>query len=595
MKDLIKKAIPDQQWESCSKMTEKERVQLKVDMFNDSVGDMDSSIYDCKICKNKGLVSSVMEYAGTYIESARQCDCIPIRKSITNMKKSGIEPLIKKCTFDKFETNEEWQKKAKEKAQNFANNVDSFENKCFFIGGGIGCVDCDTEYFNGTEWKKISDYKDGEKVLQYNPKNKTGELTIPQRYIVAPSKELYEIKTERKAVDMCLSENHNFAYITSKGNMNKKRFGEVMKMHNESKKGFYGLVETSFKFGGKGIPLSEKEIRIMCAVIADGSFRKDIKTCDVNVKKERKKVRMRELLEGMNYKEYHKKNGYSVFRFYAPRREKEFTHFWYECTNEQLNIIVDEVFNWDGRIDGKRRTYYSTSKQSADFIQFSLSATGTRSTIGIDNHREKPCYVVIASSHKSEVHLNTKNGEKKATINKVIPKDGRQYCFTVETGYLIMRRNGRIFITGNSGKTHLCTAIVREMLTKGKSAKYMLWVRDSSKLKAMVNDEQYEPSLDEFRKVEVLYIDDFFKITKDGYGKETLPTSADIRLAYEIINYRYQHEELITIISSERFINEIEEIDSAVGSRIYEMSRGNALGIAREKSRNYRLRDMEVL
>ena len=133
------------------------------------------------------------------------------------------------------------------------------------------------------------------------------------------------------------------------------------------------------------------------------------------------------------------------------------------------------------------------------------------------------------------------------------------------------------------------------MLSEKRTARYMLWVRDSARLKMMVNDEAYEPALDDFRKVEVLYIDDFFKITKDGYGKETLPTSADIRLAYEIINYRYQHSELITIISSERFINEIEEIDSAVGSRIYEMSKGNVLNIAREKNRNYRLKDAEIL
>ena len=31
------------------------------------------------------------------------------------------------------------------------------------LSGLSGCVDCDTEYFNGTEWKKISDYSYGDK------------------------------------------------------------------------------------------------------------------------------------------------------------------------------------------------------------------------------------------------------------------------------------------------------------------------------------------------------------------------------------------------------------------------------------------------
>lgn len=52
-------------------------------------------------------------------------------------------------------------------------------------GSTGGCVDADTEYFNGTEWKKISTYKRGsqEKVLQYNL-NGTAELVIPDNYIV---------------------------------------------------------------------------------------------------------------------------------------------------------------------------------------------------------------------------------------------------------------------------------------------------------------------------------------------------------------------------------------------------------------------------
>ena len=41
-------------------------------------------------------------------------------------------------------------------------------NRVIAITGGAGCVDCDTEYFNGREWKKISDFTDGDRVLQYN-------------------------------------------------------------------------------------------------------------------------------------------------------------------------------------------------------------------------------------------------------------------------------------------------------------------------------------------------------------------------------------------------------------------------------------------
>ena len=154
------------------------------------------------------------------------------------------------------------------------------------------------------------------------------------------------------------------------------------------------------------------------------------------------------------------------------------------------------------------------------------------------------------------------------------------------------------FIGGGigTGKTHLCTAISRDMLYKGRDVRYMLWVDESNKLKACVNDDaKYSEMIEPIKKAEVLYIDDFFKIMRDGYGQELKPTAADIRLAYEIINHRYQQPGSITIISSERHISELEEIDSAVGSRIYEMTKQNAYNIAREPGRNYRTKDMNVI
>ena len=39
------------------------------------------------------------------------------------------------------------------------------------------------EYFNGQEWKYIKDYKRGEKVLTYFPKDKHVELLLPLNYI----------------------------------------------------------------------------------------------------------------------------------------------------------------------------------------------------------------------------------------------------------------------------------------------------------------------------------------------------------------------------------------------------------------------------
>jgi DNA replication protein DnaC len=143
------------------------------------------------------------------------------------------------------------------------------------------------------------------------------------------------------------------------------------------------------------------------------------------------------------------------------------------------------------------------------------------------------------------------------------------------------------FIGGQSGsgKTHLCTAISGKLLNDGKALKYMLWRDEATRIKALINDyDEYDRLTNELKEAEVLYIDDFLK-TQRG----TMPSPADINLAFEILNYRYINS-LMTIISSERGIYEIIDIDEAVGGRIHTMARDFFACISNDKAKNYRMR-----
>lgn len=152
--------------------------------------------------------------------------------------------------------------------------------------------------------------------------------------------------------------------------------------------------------------------------------------------------------------------------------------------------------------------------------------------------------------------------------------------------------DGWFFIGGQSGagKTHICTAICREFLLAGRAVRYMLWRDDVVKIKNVVNDmEQYEAIINEFKTVEVLYIDDLFKTGKGADGVQQKPTAADINAAFEILNYRYNSPSLLTIISSECTINDILDIDEAVGGRIFEKAK-KAFSLKPDRKRNYRLK-----
>ena len=151
---------------------------------------------------------------------------------------------------------------------------------------------------------------------------------------------------------------------------------------------------------------------------------------------------------------------------------------------------------------------------------------------------------------------------------------------------------GWFFMGGQSGagKSHLCTAICRSFLLRGERLQYMMWVDDSAKLKGIVNEgDEYVREVDRFKKSPVLYIDDLFKVQNDNGQNRGKPTSADVRLAFEIINYRVVSK-LPTIISSEFTLAELVDIDQAVAGRIAEMAESNAISITPDISKNYRLR-----
>ena len=141
------------------------------------------------------------------------------------------------------------------------------------------------------------------------------------------------------------------------------------------------------------------------------------------------------------------------------------------------------------------------------------------------------------------------------------------------------------------GKTHICTAVAGALMReRHMGLAYMTWPSESTRIKAIVNDdEEYAEAVGRLKNVRVLYIDDFFKPIKDEFGRPKPPTAADVRLAYEVLNHRYINR-LPTIISSERYLSEIEDIDLAISSRITERSRGYSMTIGRDREKNYRLK-----
>ena len=355
----------------------------------------------------------------------------------------------------------------------------SFTNNVMIITGGAGCVDCDTEFFDGYKWKKISEYQNGDKVLQYNLDG-TANLVSPLDYIKQPYNCLYHFET-KYGVNQTLSPDHNVFYISQKGKPHLESFNLVKEKIKNCK--FHGKFLTSFKYSGNGINYSDDMIRLLVAIFADGSFHSNANPtielyfqCRFHLKKQRKKDRLVKLLNNLNYSYREKQSsaiGYTDYYIQAPIREKHFPTEWYNCSQHQLRIIAEEVMNWDGAY--KEQNRYSTScKSDADFIQFVFSAIGYRATILTNNrleekymtnnkeHIRKSIDYTVSWTERTLVGLNQDKRERTVPtkVEQIKPIDGYGYCFIVPSHLLVLRRNDKIFITGNCGKTSTVSAIL---------------------------------------------------------------------------------------------------------------------------------------
>ena len=334
------------------------------------------------------------------------------------------------------------------------------------LTGCIGCLSSDTEFLTEFGWKPISEYKESDKVGVYHPNSNTVLLESPSEYIKLPCEELTLV--QNKGLDMCLSDEHRVVYWNKSSNIPKViEFKDLKDKHNKSSKGWTGKIKTTFKIGKEGLDISEGELRLQVAVLADGHFSPEGKDnyCAMRFSKTRKYERLLELCKKFNlqYKDfgakycerYSNKTEYKVI-VWPKFKDKTYNEKYWSCSQEQLEIIADEVGHWDGSFYEKQKGtsihFFSVNKGDADFIQYAFASSGYATSCSLDDREGKECYIARACYMQNGLR-SIESKDRKLEFKPYKTSDGKKYCFEVSTGMFVARRNGKIFITGNSAKS----------------------------------------------------------------------------------------------------------------------------------------------
>lgn len=333
------------------------------------------------------------------------------------------------------------------------------------------CVDDETEFFNGIEWKSIADYVEGDKVLQYN-EDGTAELVDPIEYIKYESDEPFYLY-EGKMFNSALTGDHRIVYRKRGRDKGAGLSEEMYEVYQKDviNADFTGRIPLAFNYSGDS-EINENLLRLLIAIQADGTI-DNFTTGRVRFSftKERKIARLKELLKNAGVPIRNEKDieagGKSgkYINFHLPNvsdffdKDKNFPVEWVNLTNELKEVFLEELLHWDGSIsatagvtrkDGYTRktdteVYHTTNKHNTEVVQFIAASQGIGTSIHEDNRYDNPQYTVIFKSRGdySAYRAHANNHQE------LIKKD--KYCFTVPSGMLVLRRKKQIFITGNCG------------------------------------------------------------------------------------------------------------------------------------------------
>lgn len=319
-----------------------------------------------------------------------------------------------------------------------------------------GCVDSETEFLTPFGWKKIKDYDACDRIGIYQKENESIQFEIPKKYIKKPVDKFYHLKSIR-GIDQVISPEHRLVFQWgNKGrnkNLQESLASDYYSKHIKSTWGHRGRFRTTFNTCVEEIidKQTELEIRLALAYQADGTL-SNRKLCHVfKFKKERKYNRLKNLLIQANiyFKDYGKFNcGQFCIETLLPIADKDL-NYGFNISKQLANIVIDEIKYWDGELTTGR--YFSTNKLNINFIQYCYALCGIRSVIGkrkAKNKNQKDVYRVSPSKNNT---VCLANKDKKIEINDFLEHNGFKYCFVTSSSYWVARRNGKIFITGNSG------------------------------------------------------------------------------------------------------------------------------------------------
>lgn len=304
------------------------------------------------------------------------------------------------------------------------------------------CLPTDTtELLTKQGWVYLKDLAIGDTIAQYN-----SDKDIIEFKEISDKVSPYQGKV-LSCRNLEATGNHNMYVIPNSRNSHKFRNEKWEDVLSGSKQ---YLVKNGARYIGRGLALSDDELRLLAWVQGDGHYmhlNDKIYGVEFHLKKKRKIEVIKELLKNLNieYTICNKSDGSVSIRNHGEDLyewcerwldDKKFDYNLLEMSEHQFEVFWNELLIIDGNVE--KNLYSSSVQQNLDVVQAICSTKGIRTnkcTIGT----KEPSALIRTESNYSI------GGIKK----KVSMRNTEVSCVTVSSGYILIRQNGKTFIVGN--------------------------------------------------------------------------------------------------------------------------------------------------
>lgn len=321
-----------------------------------------------------------------------------------------------------------------------------------------GCYDDKTEILTDKGWLLFKDIIANKsiKVAQVL-ENENIEFVSPLNYFEYDVNEELVLFKDSKNIDLLVTKNHNMVYKQQSKLIIDGKYVRQVKdkfytstaencpLHRDIK-----YLHSAFTFKGYGLTPME---RLLIAFQADGCQLPNCKnTIKFRFSKYRKVERLKNILHDLNlsYNEsyYNSDNTHNITIKLDTELSKDFS--WVTISDKSLQWcteFINEVLNWDGSFTTSTNgNYSSTNEKNVDVLQQVCAISGFKSSKNVNLREKEVNKVPIFNLFISKGNYFGVEKLKKQYQHY----QGKVYCVEVPTNKLIIRRNGKTVVCGNS-------------------------------------------------------------------------------------------------------------------------------------------------